>query len=94
MKRIINNIIALVIAFIIYYFTLPAFNLQSMGFYTYLFVVVTMFVIANLGISEVEKLKFTKKVKVNIGTKNKSFGVMPYSRRWRPQRDRCPRIRD
>ena len=78
MKRIISNIVVFIIAFIIYYFTLPAFNLQSMGFYTYLFVVVTMFVIANLGIKEVDKLKFTKKVKVNIGTKNKSLGVYLY----------------
>ena len=71
MKRLIGNIVAFIIAFIIYYFTLPAFNLQSMGFYVYLFVVVSMFVVANLGIKEVEKLKFNKRVKVNVGTKNK-----------------------
>ena len=78
MKRLISNSIALIVAFIIYYFTLPAFNLQSIGFYVYLFVTVTMFVIANLGINEVEKLKFNKKVKVSIGTKNKSIGGYLY----------------
>ena len=36
MKRIISNLVVAIIAFIIYYFTLPAFNLQSMGFYSYL----------------------------------------------------------
>ena len=80
MKRIISNLVVAIIAFIIYYFTLPAFNLQSMGFYSYLFIVVTMFSLVNLSLGEIDKLKFSKRIKVSIGTnqKNKSLGGYLY----------------
>ena len=35
MRRIINLIITLIVGFVTYYFTLPAMNLNNMGFYMF-----------------------------------------------------------
>ena len=47
MKRIINLLITLVIAAIVYYFTLPAINLNNMGFYIFIFFIIILYAVLN-----------------------------------------------
>ena len=65
MKRIIFNLVALIISFVIYYVTLPAFNIHNFGMYGFLFVVLTLFSVANALCGENKELVFSKRVKVS-----------------------------
>ena len=42
-KRLINILITLIVGAIVYYFALPAINLNNMGFYMYVFFLVFVF---------------------------------------------------
>ena len=42
-RKIINTIITLIVAFVVYYITLPAINLQNIGFYIYISFVVLFY---------------------------------------------------
>lgn len=66
-KKIIMNLIALLLSFIVYYFMLPAFNLQNIAMYGYLFIVLNIFVFANLlCIGGVKTTKYKRHVKVSL----------------------------
>ena len=65
MKRVLFNLVALVISFIIYYVSLPAFNIHNMGLYGFLFMVLTLFSLANLLCGENKELVFSKRVRVS-----------------------------
>ena len=65
MKRVIFNLVAFIISFVIYYVTLPAFNIHNFGMYGFLFVVLTLFSVANALCGENKELVFSKRVKVS-----------------------------
>ena len=69
MKRVLFNVIAFLISFVIYYISLPAFNIHNMGLYGFLFMVLTIFTVANLLCGENKDLVFSKRVKVTQGKK-------------------------
>ena len=66
-KRIILNLIAIFVSFLVYYFMLPAFNFHNIGMYGYLFIVINIFAFANLlCIGGVKTTKYKKHVKVSL----------------------------
>ncbi len=65
MKNIRALIITIILGFVIFYVTLPAINLNNMGFYTYLFSLIIIFNIARLSKSDI-KVKNKKLTKINI----------------------------
>ena len=60
LKKLINVLITLVIGFIIYYITLPAINLNNMGFYLFIFFLVLTYAILDT-ISNTKKIEIFKK---------------------------------
>ena len=60
MRRIVNLIITLVIAFLTYYITLPAINLTSLGFYVYLMFLFIVYGLLSLGSDAIEPIKKKK----------------------------------
>ena len=64
MRRIINVLITLLCAAVIYYFTLPAINLTNMGFYTYISIIAVIFAVLET---------FNKKEFVLVSSKKKRF---------------------
>ena len=57
MKKIINLIITLIIGAIVYYFTLPALNLNNMGFYIFIsFLVITFAVLDTISLATAPQL--------------------------------------
>lgn len=78
MKRVILNLVAFLISFIIYYVTLPAFNIHNFGMYGFLFVVLTIFSLANALCGEHKDLVFSRRVKVSHD-KKKVFGFYLYA---------------
>ena len=67
MKRIINLLITLVIAAIVYYFTLPAINLNNMGFYIFIFFIIILYAVLNtISISSIEIFKKGKRITSDI----------------------------
>ena len=77
MKKILVNIIALIISFLSYYFMLPAFNIHNFGMYGFILFVITIFSVANMFSKDVEVTKFKRNVKVTIG-KDKKIGFVKY----------------
>ena len=77
MKRVIFNLVAFIISFVIYYVTLPAFNIHNFGMYGFLFVVLTLFSVANALCAENKELVFSKRVKVSHD-KKKFLGFYLY----------------
>ena len=62
MRRIINILITLLCAAVIYYFTLPAINLTNMGFYTYISIIAVIFaVLETVNKKEITLLSSKKK---------------------------------
>ena len=61
-KKIINILITIVFAFVLFYFTLPAINLNNPGFYTYLFFIVIVYGLLDT-ISSANSVIITKKTK-------------------------------
>lgn len=61
MKRIISILITLVVAFIAYYITLPALNLNNMGFYMYLFFVALVYAVLDTVLCKKETVLIKKK---------------------------------
>ena len=56
-KKIINLIITLIIGAIVYYFTLPALNLNNMGFYIFIsFLVITFAVLDTISLATAPQL--------------------------------------
>lgn len=78
MKRIIFNLVALIISFVIYYVTLPAFNIHNFGMYGFLFIVLTLFTLANALCGENKELVFSKRVRVSHD-KKKPFAFYLYA---------------
>ena len=67
MKRILNIIITLIVGAIIYYFTLPAINLNNMGFYTFLGTIAIIFaVLETFNKDSIKLLSSKKRKKVNF----------------------------
>ncbi|MDO5707946.1 MAG: hypothetical protein Q4P31_04875 [Andreesenia angusta] len=46
-RRIILNLLVLIISFLLFYAFLPALNFKNIGFYFYIFIVIILFIIAN-----------------------------------------------
>lgn len=59
-KRIINICITLIFAFILFYLTLPALNLHSIGFYAYLITILVFYGVLSLGVDVVNTFKRRK----------------------------------
>ena len=79
MKRVIVNVVALLISFILYYFMLPAFNIHNFGMYGFFLLIITIFSIANMFCGEIKTTKYRKNVKITIGKDNKiGFGGYLY----------------
>lgn len=53
-KKVINLVITLVVALVLYYITVPAINLTSPGFYAFLFAILIIFGLLELGTNVVE----------------------------------------
>lgn len=65
LKRIINLIITLVLGAIIYYFTLPALNLNNMGFYIYISFLIFIFAFLETLNKEEKVILFKKGRRIN-----------------------------
>ena len=75
LKRIINIIITLVIGAIIYYFTLPALNLNNFGFYAFIAFLIMIFAILET-INQENKIElFRKKILINQANYPKTFFI-------------------
>ena len=75
LKRIINIIITLVIGAIIYYFTLPALNLNNFGFYAFIAFLIMIFAILET-INQENKIElFRKKILINQANYQKTFFI-------------------
>ncbi len=75
MKIVRNTIITLIIGLIIYYFALPAINLQNMGFWLYLSVLLVIFSFLNL--FDFSQIKFIRNVPRKIMGKGAYFLTIP-----------------
>ena len=67
-KHIISLGVTLVVAMIAYYFTLPAMNIQSIGFWAFALTLLAVFSFMELCLSVDEKGKFNSSVKVLVGS--------------------------
>lgn len=67
MKKIINILITLLIAGIAYYITLPALNLNNMGFYAFIFFIILVYVFIDSALSnEIKIIKKKQSYNLNI----------------------------
>lgn len=72
-KKIINIVITLILGVIIYYFTLPAINLNNMGFYIYIAFLVMIFAFLET-INQEKKIElFQKGQRINTSDYPKTF---------------------
>lgn len=66
-KKIINLVITLVFAFVLFYLTIPAINLSNPGFYAYLFPVLFVYGLLEFGFEAIETIRKRKlQFKFNI----------------------------
>lgn len=66
-RKIINILITLVIAFIVYYLTLPAINITNLGFYLYLgFLIIVYGILDTIGNNITPKIEIISKNKVDV----------------------------
>ena len=78
LKRIVLNVVAFLISFVVYYVTLPAFNIHNFGVYAFLLFVLVVFSIANMICNGIDKLQFSKNVKITTKGKKKPFVLYLY----------------
>lgn len=67
-EKLISAIITLFIGFIIYYFSLPAINIHSLGFWIYIIILLTIYTFTLLCLSIDKKGKISKSIKTLIGS--------------------------
>ena len=76
MKKIINIIITLLIAFVVYYITLPALNLNNIGFYVYLFFIAIVYsILDSISSFKVQVLKTKKTSELPLSARVTIFGI-------------------
>ncbi|MBE6533653.1 MAG: hypothetical protein E7678_01595 [Ruminococcaceae bacterium] len=68
-RIIISAVLTLIFAFIVFYLTLPAINLQSTGFWLYLFSCIVFYFASSIIIKIISERKTNKSAKVNLKLK-------------------------
>lgn len=77
MKKIINIILTILIAFIVYYITLPAINLNNIGFYIYIaFIAIVYSVLDSISIFSIKVLKVKKTSKLPHSLAITIYGIV------------------